>query len=334
MTSMNRRVLLVRRPPGIAQAEDFAMDEVPVPEIGDGEILVRNAFVSVEPAMRGWTADTNNYSEPVPLGSVMRSIGVGHVAASRDPQWREGDPVVGWFGWQDYAAVRAKAIMRRVPYDDLPISLSLGVLGLTGLTAYLALTRVGEPNAGETVLVSTAAGAVGSAVGQIATLLGCRAVGIAGGPMKAQLCTDEFGYSAAIDYKSGNLDAELAIALPDGANIYFDNTAGAISDAAHRHLAPRGRVIICGTASVPSWDPTPLGPRVERTLLMKRARMEGFIIFEHKHEFAEATDILANWVRAGKLRYREDILEGIEAAPDALAGLYRGENLGKRLIRL
>lgn len=331
---LNNRVRLRSRPTGVAQAEDFTIDSVAIEEPGESQILVRNEFLSVEPAMRGWIADVGNYSAPVAIGSVMRSLAAGHVLASRHPDYREGDAVAGWFGWQTHATVGADAVVRRIVEDDLPLSLALGVLGINGVTALLALTRVGAPKQEETVLVSTAAGAVGSAVGQIAKILGCRTVGIAGGAEKVKLCLTEFGYDAALDYRDGALDAGVAAACPDGVNIYYDNTSGLISDVVLRHLALRARIVVCGTASVPSWAEWPTGPRVERHLLVKRARMEGFVIFDHLDAFETAVAQLADWVREGRLRYREDILEGIEACPDALAGLYRGENLGKRLIRL
>jgi NADPH-dependent curcumin reductase len=219
--------------------------------------------------------------------------------------------------------------------DDLPLSAQLGVLGLNGATALLALTLVGEPKPGETVVVSTAAGSVGATVGQIAKILGCRAVGIAGGAEKVRLCLEEFGYDAALDYKApGDLSAAVGGACPEGVHVYFDNTAGPVSDAVLAHLAMGARVVVCGTASVASWDPPPLGPRVERHLLVKRARMQGFVYFDHLARVGEAVGRLAGWLREGKLRHREDILDGIERAPDAIAGLYRGENLGKRLIRV
>ena len=206
---------------------------------------------------------------------------------------------------------------------------------MNGVTAYFGLLDVGQPKAGETVVVSTAAGAVGSAVGQIAKLKGCRTVGIAGGAQKVRLCRDEFGYDAAIDYKStDDLDAALAAACPDGVDVYFDNTSGRISEAVLRHINKRARIVICGTASLSSWEPWPQGPRVERHLLVKSARMEGFLVFDYESRTHEAVPQLAQWVRDGKLRYREDILAGLDKAPDAIAGLYRGENLGKRLIKL
>ncbi|MDB5699184.1 MAG: NADP-dependent oxidoreductase [Alphaproteobacteria bacterium] len=331
---MQKRVILVNRPSGVAQARDFALETAPAAEPAEGEIVVRNQFLSVEPAMRGWIADVGNYSSPVPIGSVMRSLAAGTVITSRHPDWSEGDAVVGWFGWQEAAAVTPDAVVRRVSETDLPLSLSLGVLGINGMTAHLALTRIGEPKAAETVLVSTAAGAVGSAVGQIAKIFGCRTVGIAGGADKVRLCLDEFGYDAAIDYKGCDLDEAIGAACPLGVDIYFDNVGGPISDAAYRHLSVGARIIVCGTASISDWSRWPEGPRVERHLLVKRARMQGFVIFDHADDYEASVAQLAAWIREGRLRYREDMLDGIEACPDALAGLYRGENVGKRLIRL
>jgi NADPH-dependent curcumin reductase CurA len=328
----SRRVILTSRPAGIAQAENFAIQDVAVPEIADGEILVRNRYLSVEPAMRGWIADAGNYAAPVAIGGVMRALASGHVVASRHPDYREGDAVTGWFGWQDHAAVKADAIQRKIPPEDL--SLSLGILGINGVTAYLALTLIGEPRAGNTVLVSTAAGSVGSAAGQIAKILGCRTVGIAGGEAKARLCVEEFGYDVGIDYHASDLSEQIAAACPDGIDVYYDNTAGRISDTVMPHLAIGARVVVCGTASIERWDPWPTGPRIERHLLIKRARMQGFVIFDHEDRYEEAVRQLRAWIDEGRLRYIEEILDGIEACPDALAGLYRGENLGKRLIRL
>ncbi len=333
MPTMNRQVLLTSRPAGIPQAENFTLAEAPLPFMTEGQFLVRNHYLGVEPAMRGWVSAVANYSEPVPLGGVMRSFAAGEVVASRHPDFKSGERVTGMFGWQDYA-VSDGTDVRRIGEPDLPLSLFLGVLGLNGLTAYFGLLDIGAPEAGETVVVSTAAGAVGSCVGQIAKLKGCRTVGIAGGAEKMKLCTDEFGYDVALDYKAPDFTQTLARASDGGVDVYFDNTAGAISDAVHRHLNVGARMIICGTASIASWDPWPVGPRVERTLLVKRARMQGLIIFDYADRYEEGIAQLADWVRAGKIRYREEILPGLESAPDAIAGLYRGENLGRRLIGL
>ena len=242
--------------------------------------------------------------------------------------------MTGMFGWQDYAAVDVSAIDYRVDQADLPLSTSLGVLGINGITAHYGLMRIGEPRAGETVLVSTGAGAVGSCVGQIARIQGCRNVAITGGELKQRLCIDRFQYDSAVDYQRDDFTEQLAAACPKGVDVYFDNTSGRISDAVMAHLNVGARVIICGTASIANWNPTPLGPRVERTLLVKRARMQGFVILDHRDHYAAARADLAGWVRQGLIRYAEDILDGIEHAPDAIAGLYRGENLGRRLIRV
>lgn len=330
----NSQVRLKARPQGIPQAEHFEIVESSVPELSKNQVLVRNIYLSVDPAMRGWIVDKVGYSAPVAIGEVMRSFASGRVEASRHRDYTVGDLVTGMFGWQDYAAVDASAIQRKITERDVPLSTSLGVLGLNGVTAYFGLLDVGRPRSGETVVVSTAAGSVGSCVGQIAKTLGCRAVGIAGGSGKIRLCLDEFGYDAAIDYKSGGLDAALTAACPNGVDVYFDNTAGSITDAVLKQLNVGARVVICGTAAVSSWDPIPRGPRVERHLLVKRARMQGFVVFDYAQRYDEARKKLADWIRNGTIRYREDILEGIEHAPDAIAGLYRGENLGKRLIRV
>ena len=333
-TPLNRQVILAARPDGIPQAEHFELREAELPQLRDGEIRVRNHVLSVDPAMRGWVSAVANYSKPVAIGEVMRSFAAGEVIESRHPGFAPGDRVSGLFGWQDYASVPANAVTRKLREHDLPLSASLGVLGLNGCTAYFALLEVGQPKPGETVVISTAAGAVGSIVGQIAKLRGCRTIGITGGPEKQRQCLEEFGYDAAIDYKAGPIDAALAQAAPAGVDVYFDNTSGPISDAVLRQLAVRSRVVVCGTAALASWDPWPQGPRVERHLLVKRARMEGFLIFDYAERTEEAVAQLADWVRTGRLAYREDILDGLAHAPGAIARLYRGENRGKLLIRL
>lgn len=334
LSAENRQVRLKSRPLGIPQAEHFEIVANIMPKIAPGKLLVRNRFLSVDPAMRGWVNAAANYSQPVGVGEVMRAFAVGEVIDSGDAAFQSGDAVTGLFGWQEHALVDA-ASARKIGPRDLPLSAHLGVLGLNGVTAYFGLLETGQPRAGNTVVVSTAAGSVGSAVGQIARIKGCRAVGIAGGPVKTRQCLDEFGFDAAIDYKTErDLDGALERACPKGVDVYFDNTAGAISDAVYRHLAVGARVVICGTASLASWDPWPQGPRLERHLLVKRARVQGFLLFDWMDRYEEAVRQLAAWIRDGKLKYREDILDGLEQAPGAIAGLYRGENLGKRLIRI
>ncbi|GAC1334658.1 MAG: NADP-dependent oxidoreductase [Beijerinckiaceae bacterium] len=334
-TKINRQVRLKSRPAGIPQSDHFEIVETAIPELRDGQVLVRNEYLSVEPAMRGWVSAVANYSTPVGIGEVMRAFTAGQVIASRHPDYAEGDAVVGMLGWQEYALSDGRSISRKVKETDLPLSLFLGILGLNGITAYFGLLDVGQPCPGDTIVVSTAAGAVGSAVGQIGKLMGCRTIGITGGPIKTRLCLEEFGYDIALDYKaSNNLEQALSDACPRGADVYFDNTGGAISDAVLSQLANGARVVICGTASIASWDPPPTGPRVERHLLVKRARMSGFLVFDYAHRYDEAIVRLGAWIRGGQLRYREDITEGIETCPGAIAELYRGENLGKRLVRM
>ena len=331
----NRQVWLQSRPNGIPRAEDFAIRTAGIPVPEEGQFLIRNAFLSVDPAMRGWIADKSTYWPRIEVGDTMRAFSVGEVVASRNPRYSIGDKVMGIFGWQDYAAVSEPAVMRKVLEDDLPLSLSLGVLGLNGLTAYFGLLEVCKPKAGETVVVSTAAGAVGSAAGQIAKIKGCRVVGVTGGAVKVRQCVDEFGYDAVIDYKAEkDLDAALARACPDGIDAYFDNTSGAIHDAVLRQINLHARIAICGTASYASWDPWNEGPRPERHLLVKRATMQGFLTTDFAARYEEAIADLVTWIREGRLRYREDMLEGIEAAPGSIETLYGGANSGKLVIRL
>lgn len=329
-----KQVRLKSRPDGIPQSENFEIVEVELPKHETGKLLIRNMYLSIEPAMRGWVSGVGNYSDPVALGSTMRSLAVGRVIASDTPGFCEGDLVVGWFGWQDYALVSPDAVIRKVLEHDLPASLALGVLGLTGLTAYFALTKIGKPQQGDVVVVSTAAGSVGSAAGQIARIFGAQTIGITGSAAKVRACVDSFGYDAAIDYKSEDVGQRLAELCPSGVNVYFDNTAGKISDTVLSHICIGARVIVCGTASVASWAPPPQGPRVERQLLTRRALMQGFLLFDHMAEYEAAVVQLADWVREGRVRYIEDILDGIDCCPDSIAALYRGENLGKRMIRL
>ena len=331
----NRQIWLCSRPNGIPQAADFAIRDVDLPTISDGEFLVRNQFLSADPAMRGWIADTSTYWPRIEVGDTMRAFAVGEVVESRNPAYAVGDKVMGIFGWQGYAAVKQPQVMRKVLEGDLPLSLSLGVLGLNGLTAYFGLLDVCRPRAGETVVVSTAAGGVGSAVGQIAKLRGCRAIGFAGGPEKVRQCVEDFGYDAAIDYKAeSDLDGALARHCPEGIDAFFDNTSGAVHDAVLRRINLGARIAICGTASYASWNPWNEGPRPERHLLVKRAVMQGFLTTDFAARYEEAIAALAGWIREGKLKYREDILQGIEAAPASIAMLYAGENRGKLIIRL
>jgi NADPH-dependent curcumin reductase CurA len=310
--SPNRQVWLRERPNGIPQAEDFGIRSADIPKIEEGQFLIRNEFLSADPAMRGWIADKSNYWPRIEVGDTMRAFSAGTVVESMHGDYRVGDKVMGIFGWQDYAAVNQPQVMRKVRESDLPLSLSLGVLGLNGLTAYFGLLDVCQPRAGDTVVISTAAGAVGSAAGQIAKLKG-----------------------AAIDYKAvGDLDEALSQACPRGIDAYFDNTSGLIHDAVMRLINVHARIAICGTASYASWSPWNDGPRPERHLLVKRATMRGFLTTDFAERYEEAIEHLAGWIRTGQLKYREKILNGIEAAPGSIAQLYSGQNSGKLIIKL
>jgi NADPH-dependent curcumin reductase CurA len=331
----NRQVWLRSRPSGIPQASDFGLREAALPTIEDGGFLVQNQFLSADPAMRGWINDSYNYETRIEIGDTMRAFTAGVIIESRNDEYAVGDQVMGLFGWQEFAAATPAQVWRRVAERDLPLSLSLGVLGLNGLTAYFGLLDVLHPVEGETVAVSTAAGSVGSAVGQIAKIKGCRTVGIAGGPDKVRQCVEHFGYDAAIDYKAtSDLDAALVEHCPDGIDAYFDNTSGPIHDAVLRHINLRARIAICGTATYATWEPWHEGPRPERHLLVKRATMQGFLTTDYIPRFDEAVSDLAGWIRAGRITYREDIHEGIDAARGAIAELYSGSNAGKLIIRV
>jgi hypothetical protein len=332
---VNRRIVLKSRPAGVPAPADFELGEARVPEPGPGELLIRVIYASVDPAMKGWISTARNYSRPVNLGETMRAITVGEVVASNHPEFAEGDIVTGMPGWQEFALSDGTDVARKVDPAVAPISTALGVLGHTGLTAYFALLDIGRPEATDTVVVSTAAGAVGSVVGQIAKIKGCRTVGLTGSDEKAGFCLNDFGYDAAINYRAAtDLGAALAEACPDGVDVYFDNVGGAIADAVLKHLAVGARIVVCGTAATASWDPPPQGPRLERQLLINRARMQGFLIFDYAERFPEGLAQLTAWVREGRIAYREDIVEGLENAPATLVGLYEGRNSGKQLIRV
>lgn len=328
-----RQVVLVARPDDVPRPEHFEIRQARVPDLAEGQLLVRNDYLSVDPAMRGWVSPVANYAEPVAIGQVMRSFAVGEVLASRHPDHQPGDVVMGMFGWTEHAVVDATTVWRTLTETDLPRSLSLGALGLNGLTAWAGVHRVLRPRPGSTVVVSTAAGAVGSVVGQLAADLGARTVGIAGGPTKAAR-VQEFGYDVGLDYRAPDFPDQLAEATPKGVDHYFDNTSGPVTDAVMARLAPHSSVLVCGTAAITSWDPWPTGPRVERHLLTRRARMEGFLAFDHLDALPEAVTDLADKIRTGRLAHREHVLHGLDQAPGAIAMLYDGANDGKLVIQL
>lgn len=329
----NRQVRLTARPRGIPQPEHFSIVTAPVAAPGKGEMLIQNSYLSVDPAQRGWANDEGNYSTPVPLDTPMRALAVGEILESNVPDYRAGEHVYGWFGWQRYCVTTPDAVLRRVMPSRLPLSVNLSVLGMNGITAYLAFHGLGEPKPGEHVLVSTAAGSVGSFVGQLATIAGCRAVGLTSSAGKAAHAKARYGYQDMINYREAtDLAAAIRAACPNGNDIFFDNTGGAIADAAIRTMRLHGRVIQCGTAANASWTPAPTGPRPEREILTRRLRWSGFIIFDHVAEFETAAAQLAELTLAGKIVHDEEILPGLDHAPGAIAQLYRGENHGKLII--
>lgn len=327
----NRQWLLARRPQGMVEAADFRFTESAVPRPAEGEVLVRNLLLSVDPTQRGWMAG-DTYLPAVRIGEVMRSIAAGRVEESHDARFKAGDLVQGMLGWQDHACLPAQALSPLPP--GVPLETALSALGLTGITAYFGLLEVGRPNPGETVVVSGAAGATGSAVGQIAKIRGCRAVGIAGGPAKCKLLVGELGFDAAIDYRSEDVPARLGELCPKGIDLYFDNVGGAILDAALERLALRGRVVLCGAISrYNAPGPVP-GPKNYLNLLIRRGRMEGFIVLDFMPRAGEAVAALAGYLRDGRLKDRVDVQHGLERAPDVLARLFKGENDGKQLLRI
>ena len=331
----NRQWRLASRPTGIVDDNNFTLVEEPVPALEkDGQILVRNLILSLDPTQRGWMA-RDTYMPAVPIGDVMRSIAGGRVVASRHPGFAPGDLVSGLFGWQDYAVVDANAPgkLGRVP-PGVPLRLALSTLGGTGLTAYFGLLEVGKAKAGETVVVSGAAGATGSVVGQIARIKGARAIGIAGGKEKCAWLVNDLGLDACIDYKNEDVPARLGELCPKGIDVYFDNVGGDILDAALAHLAFHGRVVICGAISQYSVDAPPQGPKNYLNLLVKRGRMEGFLVMDYMPRAAEAWKELGTWLAEGKLKDRVDVMKGFENAPKALARLFRGENIGKQLLEI
>ncbi len=332
--AQNRRIVLAARPEAGRVTEAlFRLETGERPQPKEGQALLRNRVLSLEPAMRGWISDVPNYSPPVPIGDVMRSFAVAEVVESRHPTLEVGQLLYGRFGWQEWAVTDGSTVNRVIVERDLPPSYSAHLLGLTGFTAYQALLGIGQPKPGETVVVSTAAGAVGSVVGQIASLKGCHTVGITGSEAKVRDCLETFGYDAAINYKTEDVARALDGACPDGVDIYFDNTAGAVSDAVMQRLATHARIIVCGTMAIPS-APPPTGPRYNRAILVARARMEGFMVFDHVDKLEAAAAELADWARAGKIKVKEDWAEGLEATVPHLLHLLSGENSGKALVRL
>ena len=332
--AVNRQIVLAARPFGFPRISDFQLAYTPLPSPAAGEVLVQALYLSLDPYMRGRMNAGDADSEPVDLGAVMTGGAVGFVIESADPAFRIGDAVEGMLGWQEYAVAKASDL-RKLDLEAAPISAALGVLGMPGLAAYFGLLDICDPQAGETVVVSGAAGAVGMVAGQIAKLRGCRVVGIAGSGAKATWLLDELGFDAAWNYKVGNdFDAKLRALCPDGIDVYFDNVGGAITDAVLRHLNPGARITLCGQVSQHNLETPENGPRWLDHLIVKQAKVQGFLVSAYFARFSEGSEQLKRWLHSGQLKYREDVAQGIEAAPQAFISMLQGKNEGKQLVQL
>ena len=338
MTTINKQWHLVSRPSGEPAPDNFKLVEAPVPELQDGQVLVRNHFMSLDPYMRGRMNDGKSYAQPQPLNAVMQGGTVGEVVASKSPAFQVGDKVVGTGGWQQYQLVDApaQAMMRKVDTAHVPLSAYLGAVGMPGVTAWVGLMTIIEPKAGETVVVSAASGAVGAVVGQLAKAQGCRVVGLAGGPDKCKAVIDEFGFDACIDYRQHpdlkSLSTALKEACPKGIDGYFENVGGLILDAVMLRANAFSRIAMCGMIAGYNGEPIPMA--APQLILVNRMKVQGFIVSEHMQHWPRALKELGTGVASGKLKYRETVAMGIEAAPEAFIGLLKGKNFGKQLVKL
>jgi NADPH-dependent curcumin reductase CurA len=335
MPESNRRFILRSRPQERITDETFELIEEAVPEIQDGQALVRTRWISLDPTNRAWIGETPTYLPPVGIGEVMRALGLGEVVASKHDAYKEGQLVQGLIGWQEWAVVSdAAPLLPVTEIDGVPQSAYLGALGMTGLTAWVGLNDIGRPQPGETLVVSAAAGAVGSVVGQIAKIKGARVVGIAGGPEKCALLTDKLGFDVAVDHRAPDWHAQLVSATPNGIDVDFENVGGEIMDAIIARLNLRARVALCGLISgYNSTDPPP-GPRSFGNLLVNRVHLEGFIILDHLHRAPEAGAEISGWIREGRLQPLETVVEGFEQLPTAINMLFDGANVGKLVVRV
>ena len=331
---INNKIVLKKRPNPSVTEELFELKTEELKKLQDGEILVNVKYVSIDPAMRGWISDVGNYSEPVAIDGTMRSLGVGKIISSKDKDFIENEYVVGWLGWQKYAVVSKSAIQIKINPNEVPLSANLGALGLNGITAFAGLVDICKPKTNETIVVTTAAGSVGSAVGQIAKIYGCKIIGFTSSDEKAEICKKEFGYDEVINYKKvDNLSSSLNQIAPNGIDCFFDNVGGEQFDAVMENLNINARVVICGTIGMPSY-PIPNGPRINRTLLVKRAKIEGLLVLDYFDRYQEIYDQLAQWFKNGKLKNKEDISDGLLTAPASLVKILKGLNLGKQLVKI
>jgi NADPH-dependent curcumin reductase CurA len=333
MALINHKFLLAARPVGMPKRSDWTYKEEPVGEPKEGELLVQVLYISLDPAMRIWINDVRSYMPPVGIREVMRALGVGRVTASRNPSFAVGDHVAGLFGVQEYALTNGQGVTK-VDARAVPLPKYLSVLGMPGMTAYFGLLDTGQPKPGDTVVVSAAAGAVGSVVGQIAKIKSCRVVGIAGGAEKCRYVVDELGFDAAIDYKSEDVSSSLRKHCPQGIDVYFDNVGGAILDAALAQLRLRAQIVICGAISQYNNTGPIAGPSNYLHLLMNRATMKGTLVLDYVDRYAQAGTEMAGWMAAGKLKSREHIVEGLATFPDTLLMLFKSENLGKLMLKV
>jgi hypothetical protein len=329
---MNRQILLKSRPVGEPKESDFALVETPIPEPGEGEVLNRTIYLSLDPYMRGRMSDRASYAAPVELGSVMVGGGVSQVMQSNHPQFSAGDFVLGYDGWQAYGVSKGETL-RKLDPKLAPISYALGVTGMPGMTAYFALLDVGQPQSGETVVISAASGAVGSVAGQIAKIKGCRVVGVAGSDAKCDYVVKELGFDQCINRKSQDLSSALEAACPDGIDVYFDNTAGAILEAVLQQINLGARIPLVGLISQYNAENPPPGPNL-MPLLVKRALIKGFLVGDYQQRQAEFLNDVVQWLQAGKLKYKEDVVEGLENAPRDFIGLLQGKNFGKLIVKV
>lgn len=331
-SSMNRQILLKSRPVGEPKESDFALVETPIPEPGEGEVLNRTVYLSLDPYMRGRMSDRASYAAPVELGSVMVGGGVSQLMQSNHPQFSAGDFVLGYDGWQAYGVSKGETL-RKLDPKQAPISYALGITGMPGMTAYFALLDVGQPQSGETVVISAASGAVGSVAGQIAKIKGCRVVGVAGSDAKCDYVVKELGFDECINRNTQDLSSALKAACPDGIDVYFDNTAGAILEAVLQQLNLGARIPLVGLISQYNAENPPPGPNL-MPLLVKRALIKGFLVSDYQQRQAEFLNDVVQWLQAGKLKYKEDVVEGLENAPRAFIGLLQGKNFGKLIVKV
>lgn len=329
----NLKITLARRPAGYPAPSDFNAVESPIPEPAEGELLVRSIWLSLDPYMRGRMNDAKSYAAAVEIGGVITGGVVGRVIKSRNPAFSEGEIVVGPLGWQRYALSDGRNLTR-VDRELGPLSTALGVLGMPGMTAYFGFLEVCKPRPGDTVVVSAASGAVGQVVGQIANIMGCRTVGIAGSQEKVDYIVDDLGFDVGINYKTENVAERLIASCPLGVDVYFDNVGGPITDAVLDNLAIGARIAICGQISQYNLEEPEPGPRNLRNLIVSQARMEGFLVFQFAERHGEAKERIARWIKEGSVKYREDVVTGLENAPQAFIGLMQGKNFGKLIVKV